>query len=110
MRSTVFIVYLITYFLMTLPELVVLSLFPLKYSGAVLIPVLGVSILLSLHVIGYFSSMRMRLFLKNSLIFFFAFFFALLFNTPAIVLIIANLGLSYTLFHIRYFSYEALTR
>jgi hypothetical protein len=110
-RSTVFIVYLITYFLMSLPELVVLSLYPLKiHSDALFIPPLGVSILLSLHVISYFSSMRMRLFFRNTLIFFVASFFALLFNTPAIVLIIANFAIAYGLFYTQYFSYETTTR
>jgi hypothetical protein len=110
-RSTVYIVYLITYFLVTLPELVVLSLFSLKlHSGAVMIPMFGVSCLLSLHVMGYFSSMRMRLFLRNSLTFFFAVFFALLLNTAPIVVVVAGFALSYSLFHIRYLSYEAVTR
>lgn len=60
---------------------------------------------LALSQIAHIETARL-----NTMIVFIAVFFALLFNTPAAVLIIANSGLSYALFHTRYFSYEAITR
>ena len=71
MRSTVYIVYVFTYFLMILPELIVLGAYPLSPQyNIVFVALFGISILLFLHSITYYSSLRMNLFFRNSLIFF----------------------------------------
>lgn len=107
MRFTVYVVYVIAYCFVIMPELVAISFLTVKMSIDIfLVPLYGVSILLSLHILGYFSSMRMRVFFRFTLIFFFAHFFALLLNTPIGVLIASNFGLSCAAFYFRYFDYE----
>lgn len=111
MRSTVYIVYVFTYFLMILPELIVLGTYPLSPQyNIVFVALFGISILLFLHIITYSSSLGMNLFFRNSLIFFIVILFALLFRVPVIMLIAMNFIVSYILFYTQYFDYEIKTR